>query len=270
MMASSAMPARIRKAARRARRRAASLMSTASATCAGVAVVALSGAQQLIVADEVDAVEVDLGLERGRDGRVVRQVVEDEQAEQAHRHDAGEGRAQGGREVVGHAAHRAHVAGQLFRRAGHQHVEQQRQQRAFAQAEDRPARGSPPACPSRCWIVNASRARPVATTTKAIAGDLARGQPGVEADDQHRGGEDRQRVGDDGHRGLQAGAALHDLDVERDQEVDGRAQAANHQKRDDGAALVALRSPPAPAAASVAPSHACRTRRRTPVQPRCR
>ncbi len=63
---------------------------------------------------------------------------------------------------------------------------------------------------------------------EAVAADLARRQTAVKPHDQHRGEEDREVERHHRDRGRNRRAALHDLDVQRDCEIEGGLE------RDDG------------------------------------
>ena len=118
-----------------ARSRASVLTRTASSTCSGVAVVRCHHAPQPVVADEVDAVEIDLRLDLGRQRRVLGNAAQDGCAQQADQQRARDRRSDRGGEILRGAAQRADIARELLRRGGDQHVEQQRDQRALADAE---------------------------------------------------------------------------------------------------------------------------------------
>src|SRR5690606_29872811 len=94
---------------------------------------------QAIVADERHLVEVELGLQLIRDPRVVDELAVHAGAEDADDERGRDRRADAGREIVRAAAERSDVARELLRRGRDEHVEEQRDQGALAEAGERHA-----------------------------------------------------------------------------------------------------------------------------------
>ena len=139
-----------------------------------------------------------------------------------------------GGEVLRGAAQRADVAGELLRRGGDQDVEQQRHQRALADAEqDQPEQHR-----DLAPVVAHDEGEPDqrdGAEREAVAADLPRRQPVVETDDQHRREEDGQVERHHRDRGRERRAALHDLDVERHREVQRGLQRHHREQGVDRA-----------------------------------
>ncbi len=118
-----------------ARSRASVFTRTASVTCSGDRGRALQRAAQAVVADKGDAVEIDLGLKLRRQHRARRDLAERDGAEQARREARRPPPSRPRRRGFAWSRAGADVTGERLRRRRHQHVEQQRHQRALADAE---------------------------------------------------------------------------------------------------------------------------------------
>ncbi len=192
----------------------------------------------MVVADEVDAIEIELlgefcGFELRGDQGIVDEFVVDERAQQAHEQCPHEGRPHGGGQVLGHSAERSNVAGQLLGGAGHEHIEEQCYESALPQSHGDEAHDHGKDAP----VVTSDERQPTRAhrhQEKGGAGNLPRGVTIVEPHDQDRRKKDRQheRHHCDGRR--HAGTALHDLNIKRHGKVDGCFHADNHEQRDDG------------------------------------
>jgi hypothetical protein len=116
------------------------LMRTASVTCLGAAVVSSSTSSKWVVAYEGNVVKINLRLEILRDDPIVDQVPRDAGAQHADQQRAGDRGADGPGEIVGGAAQRGHIAGQLLGRSRGKDVEHCCYQRTLSEAKrDGPA-----------------------------------------------------------------------------------------------------------------------------------
>ena len=187
--------------------------------------------RQALVAEEIDAFQIDLIAQLRGDDRVCIQPVDHRGAQHAHHQRPHQGRAHRGGEIAGRTPQRADIARQFLRGGGDQHVEEQRHQRPRADAEEdetqQHGNGAPVVAddvrqPERARRHDRERAR----------GDPARGEAVVQAHHQDGGEEDRQFQRHHRDRGLERIATLHDLDVERDGEIRGRFHCADQEHGD--------------------------------------
>ena len=171
----------IRRPIFNARSRASELTRTASSTCAGVAVVRSITLLQLIVADEGDAVEIDLltGSRAAATGIAAR-LLQDGRAQQADQQRARDRRSDRGSEILRRAAQRADVARKLLGRGRDQHVEQQRDQRSLPDAEQRSSPIRTGTALQSLRTTKASHNSADRANNEAVAADLPRRQPSVE------------------------------------------------------------------------------------------
>src|SRR5690606_18620482 len=192
--------------------------------------------KQTIVAHEGHIVEIELGLELVRNQRVVHELpmhAGPENADDERRRDR---RADAGGETVRAAAERSDVARELLRRRGNEHVKEKRDEGALAETREHHAGHDHAAAPIVADDGGEERERD-RRDEKSGARDEPRAREAIERDDEHGRREARERERDHGRGGGEAAAALDDLNIERDQEREARADRAYREHREQRRAL---------------------------------